>query len=101
MRLIVSIILLMLSVVVMAQTSPPPVTSGTPVAVVATTPATTSFLSAGFVALIVSIVACLNIALSAVQQGFSALSKTEPGWLQTISKLVLGIAKYVGSNPNV
>ena len=43
-----------------------------------------SFLSAGLIAMVLSIVACLNIALSSIQQIFAKLSKSEPGWLQSI-----------------
>jgi hypothetical protein len=70
-------------------------------AVVSAAPAASSFLSAGFIALVISIVACLNIALSAVQQMFSSLSKSEPGWLQSVSSVVLAVAKFLGSNPSV
>lgn len=55
----------------------------------------------GLIAMIVLIVSCLNIILSAVQQIFAKLSKAEPGWLQSVSSVVLAVAKYLGSNPNV
>jgi hypothetical protein len=58
-------------------------------------------VSVGFVGIIIAIVAGLNVLLSSVQQIFSGLSKSEPGWLQSISSIVLAVAKYLGSNPNV
>jgi hypothetical protein len=63
-------------------------------------PSLGSPVSAGFIGLILAILACANIVLSAVQQVFAKLSKTEPGWLQSVSSIVLAIAKYLGSNPD-
>lgn len=61
----------------------------------------TPFLSASMIALIVAIVASLNVALSAIQQIFSNFAKQEPSWLTSFSKIVLNVAKYLGSNPSV
>jgi len=56
-------------------------------------------ISASLIASVLAIVVCANIILSAVQQVFAKLSKTEPGWLQSVSKWALVIAQYLGSNP--
>lgn len=58
-------------------------------------------ISAALIASVCSIVVCLNIALSAVQQIFAKLAKTEPGALQQISSVVAKIAQYIGSNPSL
>jgi hypothetical protein len=41
----------------------------------------------------------VNTVLSAVQVLFTALSKTEPGWLQSASKFLLTVTQFLGSNP--
>jgi hypothetical protein len=58
-------------------------------------------MSAGFIGIVIAIVAGLNVLLSSVQKVFSGLSKSEPGWLQSLSSVVLEIAKFLGSNPSV
>ena len=58
-------------------------------------------VTAGFIGILVAIIAGLNVLLSAVQQIFSNLAKTEPGWLQSTSSVILSVSKYLGSNPNV
>ena len=77
-----------------------PTPAPTPASAVAA-PAATPNLSGGFIAIVLGIIGCANIVLSAVQQIFSKLSKSEPGWLQTVSSVVLAVTKYLGSNPNV
>lgn len=76
-----------------------------PSAVAAIAPAATmtpaSFLTPGFITMLMSIVVCLNLLLSAVQQIFHTLSKSEPGWLQTLSVVILNITKYLSANPDV
>lgn len=57
--------------------------------------------SAGFIGIVVAIVAGLNVLLSGVQTIFGNLSKSEPGWLQTVSSIVSNVAKWLGSNPSV
>lgn len=64
-------------------------------------PAVNAPVSASFIGIVIAIVAGLNVLLSSLQQIFSALSKSEPGWLQSVSKVVLFVAKYLGSNPDV
>jgi hypothetical protein len=44
-------------------------------------------------------VVCVNSILSAVQILFAALAKQEPGWLQSVSSVVLKISQFLGSNP--
>jgi hypothetical protein len=88
------------SLYVCAQSVPvaTPIASAVP-AVIA--PAVSSGLtSATFIGVVVAIVAGLNVLLSSVQQIFSSLSKAEPGWLSSISSVILAVAKYLGSNPN-
>ena len=64
-------------------------------------PAAAPAVSGTLIATLLAAVACLNVALSAAQQIFSALSKNEPSWLTSVSKIVLAVSKYLGSNPNV
>lgn len=80
--------------VLLAQ-SPTPVVTGGTVSIVS------PLISATLIASVCSIVVCLNIALSAVQQIFAKLAKTEPGALQQISSVVSKIAQYIGSNPSL
>lgn len=75
--------------------SPTPIQTGGTVSVVS------PLISAALIASVCSIVVCLNIALSAVQQIFAKLAKTEPGALQQISSVVAKIAQYIGSNPSL
>lgn len=41
----------------------------------------------------------VNSLLAALQILFSALAKQEPGWLTSVSKLLLSVAQVLGSNP--
>src|ERR1700679_1642918 len=85
--------------------SPSPVASASPASVVSPAPAVVAPASApsksSLIGVIVAAVACLNVGLSALQQIFSKLSKSEPGWLKSLSVGLLAVAKYLGSNPNV
>lgn len=76
--------------------------SGTPAPnPVAAAPASSPLLSASFIALVSGIILSVNSALSLVQSLFAQWAKSEPGWLQSISSLVLNVAKFIGSNPSV
>ncbi len=57
-------------------------------------------MSAGLIGILIAVVLSLNSILSAVQKIFSSLAKTEPGWLQSFSSIVLSVAKFLGSNPD-
>ena len=95
--LILGLILIFPGFFALAQVLPSP----SPVVdAVVSSPAAAPLVSGKLIAILLSAVVCLNIALSAVQQVFSALSQTEPGWLQTLSSFVLSVAKYLGSNPD-
>lgn len=80
-----------------------PATSASPASAAIAAPTTTPVASAtpALVGVVVAIVAGLNVLLSSVQTIFSALSKSEPGWLTSVSGFILSIAKFLGSNPNV
>jgi hypothetical protein len=56
-------------------------------------------MNSNLIAEIIVIVGCLNILLSAVQQIFAKLSQQEPSWLVSVSKVVLSVVQYLGSNP--
>lgn len=58
-------------------------------------------VSVGFVGILLAVVAGFNVLLSGAQKIFSTLSKSEPGWLQSLGSIMLEISKLLGSNPNV
>ena len=60
-----------------------------------------NLFSVSTLASIALIISCLNIVLSAIQEIFAKLAKSEPGWLQSLSAIVLKIAQYLGSNPKI
>ena len=57
-------------------------------------------VSAGLIGILIAVVLGLNSVLSALQQIFGSLAKSEPGWLQSLSSIVLEVAKFLGSNPD-
>jgi hypothetical protein len=73
--------------------------SGAPVAVGApAVSAAPSLFGLGFSGTIILVIALFNVALSAASQVFAALHKQEPGWLQTLGTIGLGISQYVTGN---
>jgi hypothetical protein len=56
-------------------------------------------MSLSLMATVAAAVVCVNSVLSAIQVLFTALSKTEPGWLQSVSKFLLSVSQFLGSNP--
>jgi hypothetical protein len=56
-------------------------------------------MSLTLIATIGAVVVCVNSVLSAIQVLFTAMSKTEPGWLQSASKFLLSVSQFLGSNP--
>jgi len=73
----------------------------TPVPVVPAPAPVTGISLSTISAIVVPLIMCLNIALSAVQQIFAKLAKSEPGVVQQISSVVAKIAQYLGSNPSL
>lgn len=59
------------------------------------------FSLSAFIGVIAGIVIGLNVVLSGVQKIFDALSKSEPGWLQRFSSMVLKGSQWASSNVNV
>ena len=101
MKIIIFTMLLLISIACFAQSpSPAGAVTGTTVTTLPSSGLVGGLLSPSTVAGIISLVLCLNVALSAIQQMFSNLSKQEPSWLTDVSGIVLKIAKYLGSNPN-
>lgn len=106
---IVVLSLLCFSLYAFAQSSPVAVPAAS--AVVSAQPAVTAApvvapvsaapMSNGLIAIVIALVLGLNTILSTVQKVFGSLAKSEPGWLTTLSSIVLEIAKFLGSNPTV
>jgi hypothetical protein len=69
--------------------------------VVVAPPPASGGMSLGLIGILAAVVVALNSVLSAVQKLFGSLAKSEPGWLQAVSKVVLEVAKFLGSNPSV
>lgn len=78
--------------------APTPVAAAT---TVTATPTPSAPSTGGLLAMVLAAVAVMNIALTAVQKIFAALGKGEPGILVTISKVVLAVATWIGSNPDL
>lgn len=74
--------------------SPTPVVTSTP------PPASGSASTAGFVGIVLLILAVYNIVLSAAQDVLAALHVQVPAWMQTATSIGLTVAKYLGGNPN-
>lgn len=64
-------------------------------------PSAPSLLSPAMIAIVAGIVMSLNTVLSSMQVLFAQWAKQEPGWLQSVSKFVLSVSKFLGSNPSV
>ena len=99
MKLMIFITLLFVSVIAFSQA---PVTAPVSTTTTVTVPSTSSSLfSPAIIAGIVSIVLCLNIALSAAQQIFTQLGKQEPSAMTSVSSMIAKVATYLGSNPQL
>ena len=70
------------------------------VAVVAAPSAPAAPVSAGLIGILIAVVLGLNAVLSSLQKIFGAMAQSEPGWLQSLSSIVLAVAKFLGSNPD-
>lgn len=98
MKYILLLMIFGMSLFAFAQSSP----AVAPVAaVVAVAAPAAPVVSGGLIAIVGAIVIGLNLLLSSIQKVFSTMAKTEPGWLQSLSAIVLAVAKFLGSNPSV